>query len=177
MAEKRSNDLVETVKHRARLLHRRAVAGEADALARLRRLPELRAHDDTSLATGALRRHALSALALELGFESWPHAKAVLSGAEVNDLGTLMHRDAGGAFANIWSASHDEARRIREEHGGWLLGYRRQFLIVEASFLEHLGLDAEDPDWERIGRDWTRPSDRAAWGRLTARAMDARLSV
>ncbi len=29
-----------------------------------------------------------------------------------------------------------------------------------------LGVDPDDPDWERIGYDWLRPLDEAARGRL-----------
>ena len=169
-------DLVEDLKQRARVLHNAARAGEPAALARVRALPELRVHDDAALPGLVLRRHCLGALALALGFSGWPHAKAVLSGDDLDDLGTLMHRESGGAYWNIWSASYDEASAIRKDHGGYLLGYRRQFLIVESYFIESIGLDPDDPDWSQIGRDWPRPTDRAAWTRLTARAIDARLA-
>ncbi|MBN1652920.1 MAG: hypothetical protein JXA30_04010 [Deltaproteobacteria bacterium] len=119
-----------------------------------------------------LRRHCLATLAAQLGFQGWPHASAVLRGDRVDDLGTLMHREHGGAYWNIWSASYEEAHAIRADYGGFLLGYRSQFLIVEPYYIEALGLDPEDPDWERIGRDWARPRDREAWTRLTATAID-----
>jgi len=172
-------DLVEDLKHKARVLHDAARAGEPAALCRLRTLPELRAHDDAALASAVLRRHCLGALAHALGFTGWPHARAVLGGEAVGeavDLGTLMHRESGGAYWNIWSASYEEASAIRKDHGGFLLAYKRQFLIVESYFIESIGLDPDDPDWGRIGRDWPRPLDRAAWTRLTARAIEARLS-
>ena len=35
--------------------------------------------------------------------------------------------------------------------------------------MRELGLDPEDPDWERIGHDWVRPQDREAWTRLCAK--------
>ena len=177
---------VENVKHRARLLQQRAQASNPEALAVLRTLPELHALSDEALLETLQRRHCLAALAKALGFGSWPHAKSVLSGEALlrpneqahaaPDLGTLMHRELGGAYWNIWSASYAEARDIRAEHGGYLLPYRKQFLIVETHYLEALGLDAGDPDWERIGRDWAAPADLTAWARLTSRAVDARLS-
>lgn len=177
---------VENVKHRARLLQQRAEASTPEALALLRTLPELRALSDEGLLETLQRRHCLSALAKTLGFGSWPHAKSVLSGEALlragepvhpgPDLGTLMHRELGGAYWNIWSASYAEARDIRAEHGGYLLPYRKQFLIVEGHYLEALGLDPGDPDWERIGRDWAAPTDLGAWSRLTSRAVDARLA-
>ncbi len=33
------------------------------------------------------------------------------------------------------------------------------------------GLDPDDPDWERIGRDWVRPLDAAARERLAERRV------
>ncbi|MCA9609539.1 MAG: hypothetical protein KC619_28265 [Myxococcales bacterium] len=170
------DDPVADVKHHARILHDAATRGDEAALGRLRRLPELDALDDPSMRAAVRRRHCLAAVAKELGFRSWPHAKAVLEGIETEDLGELMHRTSGGAYWNIWSASYDEATSIRRDHGGWLLAYRRQFLIVDEHFIEHLGLDPEDEDWARIGRDWVRPADRAAWTRLASRAVRARLA-
>ncbi|MBK6809539.1 MAG: hypothetical protein IPG81_11670 [Sandaracinaceae bacterium] len=172
---------VENVKHRARLLHKRATEADPVALAALRQLPELRALGDAELSATLQRKHCLTALAKALGFATWPHTKAVLSGealatlATKPDLGTLMHRDLGGAYWNIWSASYDEASTIRAEHGGFLLPYRKQFLIVEDHYIEALGLDPRDPDWSAIGRNWPAPGDRDAWSRLTTRAVDARL--
>ena len=178
---------VENVKHRARLLQKRANESDPEALATLRTLPELRALSDTELSAAAQRRHCLAALAKQLGFRGWPHAKAVLGGEALRrpdedapgtpDLGTLLHRDLGGAYWNIWSASYAEASRIRAEHGGFLLAYRKQFLVVEDHYLAALGLDPGDADWERIGRDWPAPRDREAWSRLTARAVQARFDT
>jgi len=169
-------NLVDDLKQRARRLHRGASAGDPDAIARLRALPELRALDDASIAKAARRRHALSALARALGFDGWPHAKAVLSGEAVRDRGQLMFEEHCGAYPNIWSADYAEAARIRRAHGGYLLPYKHQFLIVEAPFVASLGLDPDDPDWDAIGRDWLEPANRAAWTRITRAAVEARLS-
>ncbi|MEQ9703519.1 MAG: hypothetical protein RLO54_37085 [Sandaracinaceae bacterium] len=171
-------DPIEDVRQRARVLHRQAARGEPEALTRLRALPELKALDDEALAREVRRRHALATLARELGFRGWPGARAALLGggpSEAHDLGTVMHRDQGGAYFNIWSAHHEEARRIRAEHGGYLLAYRHQFLVVEGAYLEGLGLDPQDPDWDRMGRDWARPADHAAWRRITSAAIAAKL--
>ena len=169
-------DLVNDMKQRARAWHRSAQRGEADAIVRLRVVEELRGLEDAELAERAQRRHALAALASALGFRGWPHARAVLAGEPRDDRGELMHRNPGGAYWNIWSASYDEAEAIRRDHGGILLAYRRQFLIVEPPYIEHLGLEPDDPDWDRMGRDWVRPADRAAWTRITRAAIEARLA-
>jgi hypothetical protein len=36
------------------------------------------------------------------------------------------------------------------------------------------GLDPEDADWARIGWDWVRPSEKAAWERLNEKRALAR---
>lgn len=169
-------DVIDNLKQRARRLHRHAQAGDPSALARLRGLAEFSGRPDSVIRAAAQRRHALSALSAAIGFSGWPHAKAVLQGDPVTDRGTLMFRASGGAFWNIWSADYAEARDIREEDGGYLLPYRRHFQIVDRHYVAWLGLDPEDEDWARIERDWVRPTDRGAWARLTARAIEARLA-
>ena len=164
-------DPIEDVLQRARLLHKAATEEDPSALARVRSLEEARELPPAEIQ----RRHCLSALARELGFRGWPHAVKVLAGEAEGDLGELMHRSNGGAYTNIWSADYAEASAIRGEHGGYLLPYRRQFFITEAAFVEALGLDASHEDWERIGRDFVQPRDRAAWARITRRAIAARL--
>jgi hypothetical protein len=135
----------------------------------VRVLRELASASDSVLAAHVQRRHALAVAALQLGFRSWNHLLAVLGGEpptaaeDQGDLGTLLHT---GGHTNIWSAHYDEAREIRGAHGGYLLGYKRQFLIVDRFYIETLGLDPDDPDWEAIGRDWIRPVDPAARARL-----------
>lgn len=168
-------DLIAALKDRARILHRDAQRGEPAALARLRALPELSAG---ILEPEALqRRHALSAIAASLGFSSWKHAKGVLEGASVEDAGKLLYPDAfGGALWNVWFSTHEEASEVRRQTSGYLLPYRRQFFVCEAAFIEQLGLDPSDPDWDRIDRDWARPQDRAAWSRLVGKLVALRAS-
>lgn len=69
-------------------------------------------------------------------------------------------------FLSRWFASYDEARAARQESGGFLLPYRHHFFVAEAPAIRYLGLDPEDPDWERIGWDWVRPLDDEAFARL-----------
>ena len=154
--------IIEDLKHRARRLQRSARAGEPEALARLRALPELR--DDPAIGETVRRRHCLKVVARELGFDSWAHLAHGAEG-DCRDFGVFLY-PSDSPFWNIWSASYEEARAIRSEHGGYLLAYRHQFLVVDRYFVEHLGLDPDDPDWERIGRDFVRPKDLEARGRL-----------
>jgi hypothetical protein len=168
-------DLIAALKDRARILHRDARAGDPAALARLRVVPELKAAmPEPSVLQ---RRHALAAVAASLGFTSWKHATDVLDGSEREDAGKLLYPDDfGGALWNVWFSSHAEAAATRDQTNGYLLPYRRQFFVCEPAFIEQLGLDPEDPDWDRIGRDWARPKERAAWSRLAAKLIAARAS-
>jgi hypothetical protein len=162
------SQLLDDLKTQARALHKQVKAHEPAALARLRALRELRGASDGELAAGTRRRQCLAAIAHELGFDGWPHLVAVIEGRRDDDFGTLLYRPG---HSNIWSASYDEARAIRSEHGGYLLPYKHQFVIVDRYFIETLGLDPDDADWEVIGRDWVKPGSLAARERLYAKLI------
>lgn len=163
--EAASTPAVESLKHYARILHRRIRQGDPQAVRTLRSLRELSDSDTTTLRGLVQRKHCLTVSALQCGFQSWPHALEVLEGRG-EDFGSLLYPPTCHGHYNIWSAHYDEARTIRADHGGYLLAYRRQFLIVDRHFIESLGLDPDDPDWEAIGRDWAKPLDPAARARL-----------
>jgi len=167
--------LISDLKHRARRLHERALSGDAQAFEQVRALPDLRKLDLDLVPDAIQRRHALSAVARELGFSGWSHLTRVLHDRDLRDAGTLMHRESGGAYWNIWLASYIEASSIRAEHGGYLLGYKSQFFVVERHFIESIELDPDAPEWNAIGRDWCKPRDWGAWERITAQAVRARL--
>jgi len=158
--------VIADLKARARILHRQVDAREPAAVARVRQLPEFRDAADDVVVAGVRRRHCLGVIASELGFDGWPHAVAVLSGNESRDFGTLLYPYGGNAHWNIWSASYEEAKTIREQHGGYLLAYRRHYFIADRHFVETLGLNPDDPDWQLIGRDWVRPAHPEARERL-----------
>ena len=167
-------DPVGALKERARILHRQAQKGEPAALARFARIRELGEQPDPK---AILRRHALSVLALELGFSGYKHASDVLSGAPNDDAGKLLYPDHfGGALWNVWCASYEEAKTIREESDGFLFPYRRQFFVAERYFVEALGLDPDDEAFTRMGRDWVRPKDRGAWSSLMGALIEQRLA-
>jgi hypothetical protein len=162
------SQLIEDLKAEARALHKQVQAAQPAALARVRKLRELKDGSDAELAEQTLRRHCLAALARELGFEGWPHLVAIIEGKRDDDFGTLLYKPG---HWNIWSASYDEARTIRSEHGGYLLPYKHQFVIVDRYFIETLGLDPDDADWEAIGRDWVKPASMEARERLYAKLI------
>jgi hypothetical protein len=69
-------------------------------------------------------------------------------------------------FLNRWFTNYDASRAERDAAGGYLLPYRGHYFVADAAAVRELGLDPADPDWERIGWDWVRPLDPAAWERL-----------
>ena len=164
-------DLIHQLKSEARVLHRQARERDPAALRRVRLLKEFRDSSDAAIVENILRRHCLAAIAREIGFDGWPHALAVLTGERSDDFGTILYPPRGAAYWNIWSASYEEAKSLREQTGGYLLAYKKHYFIVEKYFIESLGLDPEDLDWERIGRDWVSPVDLEARSRLYARLI------
>lgn len=161
--------VVSRIKHLARLLQRKARDGDPQALDAVQPL----------LLEGEClqRRHCLLALSHRLGFRSWTQARSVLDRAAHTDRGLFMYRESHGALCNIWSASYDEAASIRQESGGYLLPFARQFMVVEAPFVDWLGLDPQDPDWDAMGRDWVVPTDGSAWDRLANKRVDVLLAA
>lgn len=175
-------DPTEELKTRAEILHKRIAAGDPAARARLRALAELRKADEEALAAAAAdmqRKHCLAVVAREAGFSSWEHALRVLRGdAEERDFGTLLYDDQTSASLNVWYVDYDEARahlleRRSRGESVYLLAYRRQLFITDWDFVERLGLDPTDPDWEAIGFDWARPTDAGARARLYAKRLEA----
>lgn len=164
-SSRRTPSALTSLKHYARILHRRVQHAEPAALRALRSLREFADHDLTRLPVLVQRKHCLTVSALCAGFQSWPHAVSVLTG-QADDFGTLLYPNTCYGHWNIWSASYEEARSIRAQHGGFLLAYRRQFLIVDHDYIDSLGLDPDAPEWSAMGRDWVRPADPSARERL-----------
>ena len=166
--------VISDLKAQARILHRQAASGDPRAVARVRVLAELADGGVHAVAVRTRRRHCLATLARELGFRGWPHAAAVLRGTDASDFGTLLYPAGAEVHWNIWSASYEQAAAVRESHGGYLLAYRRHFFITDRHFIATLGLDPDDPDWERIGRDWVKPARPDARERLYRKLIQGR---
>jgi len=168
-------DAIQELKVRAEILHGRVRARDKRALARLRALPPLRRAADRELLAlaGAIRRrHCLAVIAAELGFSDWTVARRVITGEDVAvDFGTLLCPPRCGGHINRWYARYDDATAVRKSCRGYLLAYRRQYLVVERDYIETLGLDPDDGDWERLGFDWVRPRDVSARSRLYAKLV------
>jgi hypothetical protein len=168
-------DVLDYFRAQARILHRTVKTGDRVAIHRVRTIDELCGLDDDALTQRIRRRHCLATVAREAGFDGWPHLVDVIGGATSGDFGTSLYPAGADAHWNIWSASYNEAREIRRQHGGYLLAYRRHFFIVDRYFVETLRLDPDDPDWELMGRDWVRPRLAAARERMYEKLVRLRL--
>jgi len=166
-------DLVATLKSHARILHRDVISTHPGALSRIRRLRELRDLDDANLSLQVQRRHCLTVIARELGFQGWGHA--VHSLRDTTTFGRLLYPPRCGGHTNIWCASYEEAQMVHAQKGGYLLAYQTQFFVVEDDYIRTLDLDPEDPDWNRIGHNWVEPVDPNARNRLYRKLIKASL--
>src|SRR4051794_9029658 len=163
---------LDNLKKEAKRWLRALRAGDAPARERLRR-----AHPAAPEQPGL--RDVQLALAREYGLPGWAALKDALAEAARNSEEAtrppeaLMYVPRMSAVLSRWFTSYDEARAAREAEGGFLLPFKNQFFVTTGEAIRELGLDPDDPDWERIGWDWVRPRDQEAWERLRARRRSA----
>jgi len=82
------------------------------------------------------------------------------------DISTLWYQTNLDIFLNRWFSNYDDAKRARETEGGFLLPYKHHFFVCKAEVIRALGLEPDDPDWEKIEWDCARPEDMGAFQRL-----------
>lgn len=126
---------------------------------------------------GATRlRDVLHEVAREAGFADWEHARHVLSGQAAlgEDMGSFWHAPGTGILLHIWFASHAEGRAvIANDPGGFLLPYRCQCFMVQAPFIEALGLDPQHAAWAAIDHDLVGGYGSEAWRFLSWQRLRA----
>lgn len=82
------------------------------------------------------------------------------------DPNTLWYETNLDVFLNRWFSDYDQARQARETVGGFLLPYKHHFFVCKDEVIRALGMDSDDPDWEKLQWDLARPADEAAYQRL-----------
>lgn len=169
------NSLINTLKQRARMLHKLASQCHPEAVAELTPLKRFALCSPVEISRAVTRRDCLSAIAISLGFQNWPQASAILDGERLGNFGDMLVPKGSSAFTNVWFSDYDEAATAHQQHGGFLLAYRKQYFLTDTNFIEHLGLATDDPDWTAIHRDWPNAADSAARSRLYAKLVDQRL--
>ena len=165
-------DIVNSLKHQARILNRQLLKSDPASCLRLTRAMGKHA----PVPIDAKRRDCLTVLARETGFRNWPRLLALLEDPTCEDFGTLFYTGPCYVHFNIWSVSLEEARTLRAETNGYLLGYRQQYMVVDENFIRTLGLDPRDEDWERLGWDMTSQDNPEARRRIFARMIRQRLT-
>lgn len=116
-------------------------------------------------------KHGLSVVAREAGHATWTDLKQALEAREGRLDTRALFQKGQSVFLNRWFSSYEDAARSLESQGGFLFPFRTQCFVCEADFLQALGIDPRDADWERMGRDWVRPRDAAAKDRLEAKLV------
>ncbi len=175
---------IETLKRKANLLLKRLQGQDRvlalRAAARFRGVAcwaEKSPEDIYAVRARVQHKHALDALAAEAGFGDWRHLKAEADRRAASGFDPeRLFGPRSSFFLNLWFRTYEEARAALTP-GRFLFPYRSQFVVCDAELLADRGIDASDPDWIAIGRDWAYPQDIAARDRLAttlARRMGAR---
>lgn len=149
--------LLEELKTRARLRLNAARREEADS-------------------AGVRLRHCLNQVAREVGFAHWEHARAVLGGLATrdDDMGTFWHAPRTGILLNLWLARYEEAQAaLAADPRAYLLPYRRQFMVVQADFIQELGVDAGHAAWGETAHDLVAAYGSSAWLLLAGQRLKA----
>ena len=121
-------------------------------------------------------RDCLVAVARDVGFADWEHARRVLGGSarNGNDLGTFWYAPRCATLLNEWFSEYGQAREsLERSRGSFLLPYARQFVVVLDDFVRELGMDPAQPAWAECGRDLVVGYGTPAWQRLCADRLRA----
>ena len=130
------------------------------------------------LAGAERLRDALHDVARVHGFADWEHARRVLSGLALpgDDMGSFWHPRHTGIAPNLWFSTYAQAHAaLQPMRQGFLLPYRRQCFIVQAPFVEALGVRAADSDWAAVGYDLVAAYGTPAWRALAWQRLHAPL--
>lgn len=126
---------------------------------------------------GTLRlTDCLHEAARAVGFVHWEHARHVLGGQARpgDDLGDFWHAPRTGILLHQWFARHEDALAVLgTDRTAYLLPYRRQCFIVQAPFIQALGLDPDDALWSALGHDLVGACGTPAWQALAAQRVRA----
>jgi hypothetical protein len=82
------------------------------------------------------------------------------------DTDDIWYQPSLDVFLNRWFSTYADARNSLDGEGGFLLPYRHHFFVCEADVIQAIGLDPNDPDWEKVGWDCAQPKDIEAYRRL-----------
>jgi hypothetical protein len=87
------------------------------------------------------------------------------------DLDSIWYQPNLDVYLNLWFARYEEGRKSLGRDGGFLLPYKKHFFVCEPGVIRTLGLDPDDPDWEKVGWNCVKPLDGEAFKRLRAKRL------
>lgn len=108
-------------------------------------------------------KEAFDIIAKASGFKSWQDLSELYVATE--------HYCPKGSSAHwkVWFKNYDEALKHLADGADYLLPYRDHYFICEKDYLTFLGIDPNDEDLKKIGRNWIEPKDADAFLRLTTK--------
>ena len=106
-------------------------------------------------------KEAFDIIAKTSGFKSWREMKELFEATE--------HFCPKGSTARwkIWFKNYEEALEQMKTARGYLLPYRDHYFICDQDYIEFLGIEPNDADLTKVGRNWVEPSDSDAFLRLS----------
>lgn len=89
-------------------------------------------------------KDALDIISKEKGFSSWKELR--------NSLDTFWY-EKSSPFLTEWFTTHAEANSYLSKKQGYLLTYKGQYFVVDADYIEFIGIDPSADIWKSIGHD------------------------
>ena len=77
-----------------------------------------------------------------------------------------MYDGRCAAFLNVWFAKYEDADAYHKKHGGYLLQFRKDYIVCQQEYINTLGLGDYKQEWKAIGYNFVKPADAKAWKRL-----------
>ncbi len=106
------------------------------------------------VSDGLKLKDTLHVIAFEHGFDSWDAFKSNVQDPFNNKL--------CGGFLNKWFNKYKDALQHLEKEAGYLLPYRKQFVICSKNYLFALGMDGNSQMWSKICNNFVYPTDHKA---------------
>lgn len=110
-------------------------------------------------------KHIYQVLAIEHGFENWASMRNYIIEQD------MLYRKHGIAFIHSWFNNYLDAFQYFQKYGGYLLQFWQDYIVCGKEYLQVLGLDTFQSEWEKIGYNWVMPAHKEAYKRLYQAAL------
>ena len=112
------------------------------------------------------RKTALNIIAFEQGWDNWD--------ALTKRYDTRWY-PTHSPFTLNWYSQYQDAQVCQQETKGFLLPYQNQYFVCTHEYIEWLGLDAKDENWQKIAFDAAQPKNESALAQLTLKLKSAKI--